>query len=76
MEDKELKFDIVRHLGVLSEGTRSWRRELNMVAWNDREAKLDIRDWSVDHAKMSKGVTLTRAEAEKLVELLSTYLKS
>ncbi|MCR4642000.1 MAG: hypothetical protein K5697_08220 [Lachnospiraceae bacterium] len=32
--------------------------ELNKVSWNDREAKYDIRDWSPDHEKMGKGVTL------------------
>ena len=37
MEDvKEIKFEIVRKLGLLSESARGWRKELNIVAWNDR----------------------------------------
>jgi len=46
------------------------RKELNKVSWNDREAKYDIRDWSPDHEKMGKGVTLSDEEFKKLKELL------
>jgi hypothetical protein len=66
----ELKFEIVKELGVLSEGTRGWQKEINMVSWNDRKAKLDIRDWSPDHLKMGKGVTLNTEEVKMLKELL------
>ena len=40
------------------------------MSWNDREAKYDIRDWSPDHEKMGKGVTLSDDEVKKLKELL------
>lgn len=77
MEDvKEIKFDIVKKLGVLSEGSRGWRKELNTVSWNEREPKLDIRDWAEDHTRMGKGLTLSRDEAAKLYEYLGSYLKS
>ncbi|MGA2546069.1 MAG: PC4/YdbC family ssDNA-binding protein [Rectinemataceae bacterium] len=77
MEDvKEIKFEIVRKLGLLSEGGRGWRKELNIVAWNEREPKLDIRDWAEDHSRMGKGVTLTRDEAGRLYEYIGIYLKS
>jgi hypothetical protein len=77
MEDvKEIKFEIVRKLGLLSESGRGWRKELNVVAWNEREPKLDIREWSEDHSRMGKGVTMTREEAGKLYEYLGLYLKS
>jgi hypothetical protein len=76
MEDlKEIKFEIVKKFGVLSETGRGWRKELNSVSWNDREPKLDIRDWSEDHSKMGKGVTLTRDEAVRLHEQLGAFLK-
>ena len=55
----ELKYEITEHLGVLSQRT-GWSKELNLVSWNDRDPKFDIRDWSPDKAKMSKGITLTR----------------
>ncbi len=61
------EFEIVNHIAVLSEGSNGWQKELNKVSWNNREAKFDIRDWSPDHSKMSKGITLTQDEAKKLI---------
>jgi hypothetical protein len=66
----EITYDIQKNYGVLSEEKSGWKKELTLVSWNGRNAKFDIRDWSPDHAKMGKGITLTREEAEKLVELL------
>ena len=67
----EITFEITKELGVISETTRGRTRELNMVSWNDREPKFDIRDWSPDHTRMSKGVSLTEEEMQKLVELFN-----
>ena len=67
----DITFDIVKTYGVISEEKSGWRKELNLVSWNGRTPKLDIRDWSPDHEKMGKGVTLTKDEAAKLVELLN-----
>ncbi len=75
-EVKEIKFEIVRKLGILSDGGRAWRKELNLVAWNDREPKLDIREWNEEHTRMGRGVTLTRDEGGKLHEYLGTYMRS
>ncbi len=66
----DIKFEITEHIGILSEGSKGWTKELNRVSWNDREAKYDIRDWSPDHEKMGKGVTLSDEEFKKLKELL------
>ena len=70
----DIKFNIAKHFGVISEGTNGWKMELNMVSWNGRTPKLDVRDWSQGHEKMGKGVTLTREEAEKMVSLLNLAL--
>ena len=67
----DITFDIVKKYGVISEEKGGWRKELNLVSWNGRTPKLDIRDWSPDHEKMGKGITLTKDEAAKLVELLA-----
>jgi len=67
----EITFDITKHFGVIAEGKGGWRKELNMVSWNGRDPKFDIREWSPDHEKMGKGITLTKDEAAKLVELLN-----
>ncbi|MDR0504122.1 MAG: hypothetical protein LBH16_12480 [Treponema sp.] len=66
----EIKFDIVKHYGVISSEKGSWKKELNLVSWNDRAPKLDIRDWAPGHEKMGKGITLTEGEAAQLAELL------
>lgn len=66
----EFKYDIVEELGVLSENAKGWRKELNFVSFNEREAKMDIREWNPDHTRMSKGITLSEEEAKVLYELL------
>lgn len=66
----DLKFEIVKQLGIIGEGTKGWKKEVNLVSWNDRRPKLDIRDWNENHDKMGKGVTLNKDETEKLKELL------
>jgi hypothetical protein len=66
----EFKFEIKKHFGVLSEGKGGWQTELNLVSWGGHEAKYDIRDWSADHTKMSKGVTLSEEEMLVLKEII------
>jgi hypothetical protein len=70
----EITFNIVKTYAVLSSEKSGWQKELNLVAWNGRQAKLDIREWSPDHQKMSKGITLTPEEAAKLASALATAL--
>ena len=64
----ELKYEITKQLCVLSESSRGWTKELNLVSWNDREPKFDLREWAPDHSKMGKGVTLTYDEMQKMVD--------
>jgi hypothetical protein len=67
----EIKYEITEKIGVLSESGRGWVKELNLVSWNDRDPKYDIRDWSQEHDKMGKGITLTREELLELKSLLN-----
>ena len=69
-----IKYDIIRHIGVISEGTKGWQKEFNLISWNDAAPKYDLRDWAPDHAKMGKGVTLTKEELGKLKELIGAEL--
>ena len=55
----DIKYEITKHLATLSTSPKGWTKELNLVSWNDKEPKYDIRDWSPDHEKMGKGVTLS-----------------
>jgi hypothetical protein len=68
----DIKYEIVNKLGVLSKSTSGWAKELNLISWNDREPKYDLRDWSADGTKMGKGVTLSKDELLALKELLNT----
>ena len=68
----EIKYEIIKKIGVLSTSASGWAKELNLISWNDREPKYDIRDWSADHEKMGKGVTLSKEELLALKELLNT----
>ena len=66
----EIKYEVTEHLGVLSETTRGQTREVNMISWNGREPKIDVRDWSPDHTKMSKGITFTVEEVKEFTKLV------
>jgi hypothetical protein len=72
----DITFDIIKHYGVLSEESGGWKKELNLVSWNGRNPKFDLRDWSPGHGKMGKGITLTREEAAALRELLGAALEN
>lgn len=67
----EINYEIVREIAVLSEGSKGWRKELNLVSWNGREAKYDLREWAPGHEKMGKGVTLSKEEARALRDALN-----
>lgn len=66
----EIKYEVTKHIGTLSEGSKGWTKELNLVSWNDRDPKYDIRDWSPGREKMGKGVTLSADEVATLKSLL------
>jgi hypothetical protein len=68
----DIKYEIVKKVGVLSKSASGWAKELNLISWNDREAKYDLRDWSADGEKMGKGVTLSKEELLALKELLNS----
>ncbi|MFP7494339.1 YdbC family protein [Terribacillus saccharophilus] len=66
----ELSYEIVKELGVLSVSPKGWQKELNLISWNGREPKYDIRDWAPGHEKMGKGITLSEEEVRELLSLL------
>ena len=71
----EIKYEIVEKIAVLSTTDKGWSKELNLVSWNDREPKYDLRDWNEEHDKMGKGVTLTKEELEMLNQAIEKALK-
>jgi len=69
----EINCEIVMQIGVVSQSPSGWTKELNLVSWNGRAPKYDIRDWSPGHEKMGKGVTLSRKELLALRDLLNSW---
>jgi len=67
----DIKFEIIKKIGVLSSSEKGWTKELNLISWNDRPAKYDIRDWDPNHQTMSKGITLSKEELAALKALLA-----
>ena len=69
-----ITFEICRSFGVIAANNSGWTRELNLVSWNGAAPKIDIRDWSPEHDKMGRGITLTGKETEELYTLLTAAL--
>jgi hypothetical protein len=66
----QVTFEIIEKFGNLSTSNNGWNRELNLVSWNGGNPKYDLRDWSPDEKKMSKGITLTLQEIMTLKNLI------
>ena len=71
MAGRELKYEIINQIGVISTSASGWNTELNRVSWNGNEPKYDLRAWSSDHSKMGKGITLSEEELIVLAEVLA-----
>lgn len=69
----DIKYDIIEELGVLSENSKGWRKEINLISWNGAQSKYDLRDWAPEHEKMGKGITMTKEEIIVLKEILRTF---
>lgn len=67
----DVKFEIKEMSGVISEGSKGWKKELNLISWNDKEPKYDLREWAPEHIKMGKGVTLSKDELIALRDILN-----
>ena len=69
----DIKCKIKQQIGILSQRNNGWAKEINLVQWFEKDDKFDIREWSPDHEKMGKGVTLSEDELYSLYELLKDY---
>lgn len=39
----EIKYEIKESIGVLSESSKGWAKELNLISWNNKEPKYHLR---------------------------------
>ena len=69
----EINCEIVMQIGVVSQAASGWTKELNLVSWNGRAPKYDIRDWSPGHEKMGKALLSREEELLALRDLLNSW---
>lgn len=67
----DIKYEIEKKIGVISESAKGWTKELNLISWNGKVAKYDLRDWAPQHEKMGKGITLSGNELKVLRDILN-----
>lgn len=73
---KEIQYEIVREIAVLSKSDSGYTKEINLISWNGNEPKYDIRSFSPDREKCGKGITLTESEVKALLAALKTEMKN
>ena len=67
----EIQFVRNKKYGTVGTGKNGWAKEVCNVSWNQKGPKLDLREWSPDYQKMSRGITLTKQEAKRLLSILA-----
>lgn len=75
-DNREVTYEIVEEIGVLTAHSTGWNKEINLVSWNGNSAKYDIRDWSPDHAQMGRGITLHEKEMRMMLDLMKKRPRS
>lgn len=73
---REIQYEIVKEIAVLSTGDSGYTKEINLISWNGKEPKYDIRSFSQNREKCGKGITLNADEAAALLKALQKELNS
>ena len=73
---KEIQYEIVKEIAVLSASDRGYTKEINLISWNGKEPKYDVRSFSPNREKCGKGITLNADEAAALLEALQKEVNS
>lgn len=72
-----IKFEILEHIAEI-DANDSTSLQLNIVSWNDKPEKYDLRFWNTrdrDGMRAYKGICLDKEQLVKLREALDDYLK-
>ncbi len=73
---REIQYEIVKEIAVLSTGDSGYTKEINLISWNGKEPKYDIRSFSPNRERCGKGITLNADEAAALLKALQKELNS
>lgn len=71
---KEIPYEIVKEIAVLSKSDSGYTKEINLLSWNGAEPKYDIRSFSPARERCGKGITLTETEVQTLFAALENEL--
>lgn len=70
------KYEIIDEIGAFDDFQSDvYTMEVNIISYNDRKPKIDVRKWNNNKDKMLGGITLTNHEAENLIELLKVAIE-
>lgn len=64
-----MTMNVIKKIAVISDEDKGYRKELNLVSWNGREPKYDLRNWSPEGQAL-KGLTMSEKEAKELYKAL------
>lgn len=70
----KIDFKLERRIGALNENPSGYTKELNVVIWDEKYTKYDLRTWN-PNGKPSKGITLTKEELKKLYKLIGEEIR-
>lgn len=73
MNTRELSYEIIKSIGVISE-KNGYTKEVNLISWNGRPPVCDIRGFRIDKDGVRyplKGISMSKDDLLVLKELLS-----
>lgn len=70
---ENITYTVTQEIGVISRNDNGNTKEVNLVVWNDQEAKLDIRNWSPNRERYGKGIIMTIEEEWMLLMILQMF---
>ena len=73
---REIQYEIVKEIAVLSTGDSGYTKEINLISWTGKEPQYDLRSFSPNREKCGKGITLNADEAAALLKALQKELNS
>jgi hypothetical protein len=65
-----MTMEVIKKIALISGSETGYRKELNIVSWNGKEPKYDLRTWSPEGIAL-RGLTLTEDEAKELQKVLN-----
>ena len=72
-DQSKYAFEIKEHIGTIYTSPGGWTTELNVVSWDGKPAKYDLRAWDPDHKRCDRGLRLHKEDLLLLMEILKEW---